>query len=415
MNRSCVRTTVGELSPSDIKGVILPHEHLAMSYGSSESSPRLDREDAVVAELSALRSRGVLGLLVDLTCSGLGRNARTAQRVSAASGVPVVVASGYYWERYHPPYVADSSVEQITERLLDEIANGLDGSGVLPGVIGEVGSHGENPSPPEARCLKAAAQAALASGLSVFTHADLGLGGLRQLHLLMAEGLAPDRICIGHQDLLDDSAVHMEIASMGAYVAFDTVGKESYQTDAVRVRLVAALVDAGYAHRVLLSNDVSRNVYLDRPSGGYGYLIDAFLPKLRAFGLEEQTIRLITEDNALRLLIGEDFTSQLPDRSQPPNVRKVDTKSALIELRVLVSAPAGLHARPAAIFAEAAQKSGVAVQIGKDPSAMVNAASILSILTLDIRVGDEVVLTAEGSNAEKTLDELVLLLSNESA
>jgi phosphocarrier protein len=99
------------------------------------------------------------------------------------------------------------------------------------------------------------------------------------------------------------------------------------------------------------------------------------------------------------------------DRSRPDETKRVGAEQLAIERRLVVTAPAGLHARPAGIFVEAVQKSGVAVQIGKSLDAMANAASILSILTLDIRVGDEVVLSAEGPTAEETLDYLAVLLT----
>ena len=56
--------------------------------------------------------------------------------------------------------------------------------------------------------------------------------------------------------------MHRELAAAGAYVAFDTVGKESYQSDRMRLRLLLALLEAGHADRVLLSCDISRHGYL---------------------------------------------------------------------------------------------------------------------------------------------------------
>lgn len=172
-------------------------------------------------------------------------------------------------------------------------------------MLGEVGSHGDVPSEPESRALRAAARAAVATGLSVATHAQLGRGGLAQLELLTGEGLAPHRISVGHQDLLDDPAVHKELAASGAYVAFDTVGKESYQSDDVRLRLLLALLEAGYADRVLLSCDISRHGYLEREGGqGYGHLFRSFLPRARAAGVDDTLMDLMTRRNPLRFLTG---------------------------------------------------------------------------------------------------------------
>ncbi len=53
------------------------------------------------------------------------------------------------------------------------------------------------------------------------------------------------------------------------------------------------------------------------------------------------------------------------------------------------------------------------VTIGKADGGPVNARSILSVLALDARGGEEVVLTADGDGAEEALDRLVALLETD--
>ena len=126
-------------------------------------------------------------------------------------------------------------------------------------MIGEVGSHGDRPSEPEARTLTAAALAATHTGLSVATHAQFGRGGLAQLELLTPGGLAPHRVSIGHQDLLDDPAVHRELAAAGRVHRVRHGRQGELPERPVRLRLLLALVESGYADRVLLSCNVSRH------------------------------------------------------------------------------------------------------------------------------------------------------------
>ena len=57
----------------------------------------------------------------------------------------------------------------------------------------------------------------------------------------------------------------------------------------------------------------------------------------------------------------------------------------------------GLHARPAAVFVEAAQKFTSQIVLVKDGK-RVNAKSILSLMSLDIRSGDVVTLEAVGAD-----------------
>ncbi|WP_326807368.1 HPr family phosphocarrier protein [Streptomyces sp. NBC_01775] len=83
---------------------------------------------------------------------------------------------------------------------------------------------------------------------------------------------------------------------------------------------------------------------------------------------------------------------------------------ATVERRLKVTEEAGLHARPAAAFAQAA--AGVAAEVtvaradAASQEAHVPARSVLSVLTLNIRYGDEIVLRATGDDAESALEAL---------
>jgi len=81
--------------------------------------------------------------------------------------------------------------------------------------------------------------------------------------------------------------------------------------------------------------------------------------------------------------------------------------------KVVVASRIGLHARPAALFCKAAAATGVPVTIRKGDGAPVPAASILSVLTLGVGGGEEVVLEADGDGAEGALDDLVTLLAQD--
>lgn len=85
------------------------------------------------------------------------------------------------------------------------------------------------------------------------------------------------------------------------------------------------------------------------------------------------------------------------------------------ERRVTVASAVGLHARPAATFAQAAAEAPVPVRISKADKQPVDASSVLLVLTLGVQHGDEVVLHAEGDDADATLDSLAELLATELA
>jgi phosphocarrier protein HPr len=83
------------------------------------------------------------------------------------------------------------------------------------------------------------------------------------------------------------------------------------------------------------------------------------------------------------------------------------------ERRVTVAAPEGLHARPAALFVKAAADAGTPVTIARpDGGEPADARSILAVLALDVRHGEQVLLRADGADAEAALDLLARLLAS---
>ena len=72
---------------------------------------------------------------------------------------------------------------------------------------------------------------------------------------------------------------------------------------------------------------------------------------------------------------------------------------------VTVAIADGLHARPAALFVQLATAQPAAVTIRKD-GAPSSARSILAVMALGARGGEQVVLEADGEGAEESLDAL---------
>ncbi|MCU1505161.1 MAG: HPr family phosphocarrier protein [Microbacteriaceae bacterium] len=83
------------------------------------------------------------------------------------------------------------------------------------------------------------------------------------------------------------------------------------------------------------------------------------------------------------------------------------------ERKVVVASSVGLHARPAALFSQAAAQLGHPVTLEKSDGKRVNAASILGVLSLGIAHGEEVILRADGDGADAALDSLAALLESD--
>ena len=80
---------------------------------------------------------------------------------------------------------------------------------------------------------------------------------------------------------------------------------------------------------------------------------------------------------------------------------------------VTIASSVGLHARPASLFVQAANATGLDIEIGRAGEDFVDATSILGVMALGAKHGEEITLTAEGEGAEEALDSLVELLSRD--
>lgn len=80
---------------------------------------------------------------------------------------------------------------------------------------------------------------------------------------------------------------------------------------------------------------------------------------------------------------------------------------------VTIGSTVGLHARPAAIFVKAASETGVTVTIAKAGGTPVPANSMIAIMALGAKHGEEVVLAAEGDGSDHALDTLSALLARD--
>jgi phosphotriesterase-related protein len=200
--------------------------------------------------------------------------------------VTVVKGAGFYSQPFYPKEVATMSEEQLTRALIRQADD------YPAGAFGEIGSWDEITAL-ERRVFRAVGKAHLATNLPIFTHTGIpGKSALEQLDILEDAGVDPRRVAIGHLGNLNDPNVyvHKTICRRGAFVGFDRQGGAG---DAQVVPLVMAMIEAGFADHLLFSGDAFR---------GYGRVVTAFLPKLKAAGASDEILRRITVDNPRRFL-----------------------------------------------------------------------------------------------------------------
>ncbi|OED36745.1 hypothetical protein AB834_02560 [PVC group bacterium (ex Bugula neritina AB1)] len=81
-----------------------------------------------------------------------------------------------------------------------------------------------------------------------------------------------------------------------------------------------------------------------------------------------------------------------------------------ITRKITIINPEGLHARPSALLVEKASSFSSSIFIKKEEDMLVNAKSIMGVLALGASKGTSLTFIAEGTDAEKALDELEHLI-----
>ena len=85
---------------------------------------------------------------------------------------------------------------------------------------------------------------------------------------------------------------------------------------------------------------------------------------------------------------------------------------ASVKKMVIVASKQGLHARPAAVFVQVANKFESAVTVTRN-SERVNGKSIMGILMLGAEQGSQITIEAEGKDAEAAVAELERIVCKE--
>lgn len=338
-----VMTVLGPVSPDSI-GMTLTHEHLAIDlsvyFEENPEAPELSDAPVSMNMLHKLRRRPFsttrdnmvlrdvdvmaeeLRLFVEaggsticeVSTVDMGRDPLAIKGLAERTGLNIVMGAGLYIDPSHPDWAADKSIDELADIFARDVLEGVDGTGIRAGIIGEIGTSAvagsdgaEQVTPSEEKVLRAAARAGLRSGAAVMVHlAVTGHGAHRVLDILADEGLPPERTIMAHMDTFEDFSHHLSVAERGVYLEFDCLGREYWTEelghrpwghDSWRVRYLADLVRRGYGDRLLLSQDVALKMDLCRYGGvGFAHVPTVIVPMLRREG--------VAEDDITRMLFG---------------------------------------------------------------------------------------------------------------
>ena len=342
-NRGLVQTVLG-LVPSSELGATTTHEHLYIdfsfmyrpaqdspsekladapitlenlgwirrNYYSNRSNLQLMDLDTTIREVRKYSEVGG-GAIVDATTTGIGRKPDALAQISLESGVHIIMGAGFYVEAVHPEDMNERSVEDLAREIIGDIVEGVEGSRVRAGIIGEIGCTWPLASN-ERKSLSAAAVAQSETGAAILVHPGRHPDApLEILELLASGGADICRVIMGHLDrtVFEFDALQ-SIAASGCYLEWDLFGNEgSYYplaeidmpSDAQRLDFIKRVAGAGYSDRIVVGQDIATKHRLVSYGGhGYGHILENIVPRMRRKGFSEDVIRAITVGNPARVL-----------------------------------------------------------------------------------------------------------------
>ncbi|MFB6465380.1 phosphotriesterase [Cytobacillus sp. Hz8] len=322
-----VETVTGPIAVEDL-GKTLIHEHMIFGYpgyqGDVTLGPFNEEEalQAVIAQVKAVMSYGVQ-TIVDPTPNECGRDPLFLKKVSEATGLQIICATGYYYEgEGAPPYFQfrwslGSAEREIYEMFMEEITDGIAGTGIKPGII-KLASSKDRITEYEKMFFCAAAKVQQETGIVILTHTQEGTMGPEQARMLIELGADPQKIIIGHMCGNTNPSYHKEVMDQGVKIGFDRFGIQGLvgaPYDETRIETLLSLIEQGYEDQIMLSHD-SITVWLGRPpvmpepvadmmkNWHPLHLFENVLPVLRQRGVAEEQIDKMFGANVLSLFSG---------------------------------------------------------------------------------------------------------------
>lgn len=320
-----IETVLGPIRPEQMKAC-LTHEHLSV-YGASEASIAIREKmlRTIVPRLRELRTKYKCNTMVECTPSvSTGRDLVTYAEIARQAKFHVVATTGFYTVPRSPWWMLDASVGELVRRWQAEARDGMDGTGIRPGVLKatsgrELADRRRRRHALVTRWIEALARTHHKTGLPITTHVS-GHFLAAQLAALVKFGVPPSAVMLGHADWCAQLDQLLAAADQGAYFSFNGAGDLSIAkpTDVRRAMgFVKALVDRGHGDQVTLSVDATfwpRDAErLDpdmacpegqRPKRTYRCVFTRMVPTLAKLGVTQKQIRRMLIDNPRRHLTG---------------------------------------------------------------------------------------------------------------
>jgi predicted metal-dependent phosphotriesterase family hydrolase len=245
------------------------------------------------------------------------RDAAGLRRVAQESGVTIIACTGFYdYNDEEKRY----SVDQFERHMMDEIADGIDGTGIRPGVI-KVQAANADIKEHERRAFAAAARVQKETGLPLCTHAVFACG--KQQQILEENGADLSKVYFSHVEaefgwenrtLKEELEYLARVVQKGSTLCFNNFGNWAHTKPEVLAAIIKDMISRGCADRMVATMDfvwdydkegIRKILWEDINKDGkrrtYSYLLSDVVPWLRSVGIAQPDIDRMIKDNPRRL------------------------------------------------------------------------------------------------------------------
>ena len=303
-----IPTVTGEITPEQM-GITSAHEHIQIQTDATQ------RAKSVAFAIADLKRAKELGLrtIVDVTPT---RNIRGLKEVSIATGINVICCTGFYVLNDEQQ---SFRVEDFENHMIDEIENGIQGTGVHPGII-KVATRVLSFTEAEKNVLIAAAHIQKRYNLPICTHAVTGCA--EQQQILEEAGADLNHCYFSHVEATfgwDGRNVQKEIEYLTKVVekrstlSFNNFGNWNHTRPEDLALIINELTKRGFDDRIVATMDLTwsfegenlKILWSDTNEGGedraYSYLLRKAVPWMKENGVPEQSVNKFINDNPRRI------------------------------------------------------------------------------------------------------------------
>jgi phosphotriesterase-related protein len=299
-----IMTVNGPVEPAQM-GVSLIHEHVMVDFiGADSTGPhRWQRDtvlDKVLPYLEEVHRMGC-ATFIDCTPAFLGRDVMLLKTLSDSSGLNIITNTGYYGavkDKFIPRQAFAETAEELARHWIDEWENGIEGTGIRPGIIKIGVERNDTLSEMHRKLVRAAAITHLATGLTIVSHTGPEKPVFQQISVLKEEGVSPEALVWTHAQEGTRQA-QVKAAGEGVWVSLDHVNNDP-EAIAEYIGMIRNMRDNKLLHKVLLSHDAGWYDVQDlignrfRP---YTAIFSSLLPALQQEGFTEEEINLLMVEN----------------------------------------------------------------------------------------------------------------------